>query len=285
MKKTLKSVLFLLVLAGLTVGLAFIVVKNMDKSGETGKPITMPVPKTTSVTQPVPIKKINMNKIPQPNTPSQTAENKPPLETPPPSGSEMPTTSPAVADIAPSADTSMKEIAQSSPAPETKPVGTIGSPVNESSKKISPEDSSKAPEDLPETDLTETVSSDETTPEDEITPKKETVYDTGDDTVYSLNDISFKDNRGKLEMKLIANRPLNKYKFFVLSKPSRIVIDLFGQWNKPPFWEKNVATSRIVKLRIWRYKDKLRIVGDLKNDKTVNADFTPVSDGVIMTIK
>ncbi len=279
MKKPLKTGIFLLVLALITVGLAFILLRNMDNSGETGHPITIPVPKTTSVAKPISVKKIDMTKIPQPSVVPQNAGDNLPEKTPPSSTSEI-----TVSDI-PDPDMTLSESASTqtekpSPAPETETGADTGQPVTESSEKISPDNASQISEKGPAPDLPETISADKTTSEVNV------VDDSGDDAIYySLYNINFRDHGRELEMKVLSNGPLNKYKFFILSKPSRIVIDLYGQWHKPPFWEKNVATRRIAKLRVWRYKDKLRIVGDLKSDKTVFADFTPVSDGIVMTLR
>jgi len=89
------------------------------------------------------------------------------------------------------------------------------------------------------------------------------------------------------EQKLVfqADNPIIKYKYFFLSNPPRLVVDLPGVWKDPDFFEKKVDSSLISRIRLWNHGDKLRIVNDLKSDKTLFPVFTKSSDGVEVVLK
>ncbi|MFO7559772.1 MAG: AMIN domain-containing protein [Desulfobacterales bacterium] len=89
------------------------------------------------------------------------------------------------------------------------------------------------------------------------------------------------------EQKLIfqTDSPVRTYKYFILSNPPRFVVDFPGVWQQPDFFEKTADSSLVSRIRLWNHGDKLRIVTDLKSDKTLFPVFTKSSDGVEVVLK
>ena len=104
------------------------------------------------------------------------------------------------------------------------------------------------------------------------------------DMVHTLYNIDFQETGGALQMRISANGPVGEYKSFPLSNPSRLVIDLFGKWNKPPFLDKMVTTGYISRIRLGQHDDKLRIVADLRTDQPLSPVFTPTRDGLSINL-
>lgn len=102
--------------------------------------------------------------------------------------------------------------------------------------------------------------------------------------VHILQSIDFQETGGVLQMRIVANGPVGEYKSFPLSSPARLVIDLFGKWNKPPFLEKKVATGYISRIRLGQHDDKLRIVADLRTDQDLSPVFIPTRDGLTINL-
>jgi len=95
-----------------------------------------------------------------------------------------------------------------------------------------------------------------------------------------LQDIRLSENmKGKL-LEVRANRTISKQKYFILSNPPRLVIDLPGKWQKPSFQLKEVSSDLVSKIRIWRHERKLRIVCDLISEKAIKPVITPSQNGV-----
>ncbi len=119
------------------------------------------------------------------------------------------------------------------------------------------------------------------------------------ETVITEKKSSFSEHKGKRsirdiylsksgsEQKLIfqSDSPIINYKYFILSNPPRLVVDLPGAWKEPDFLEKKVDSSLISRIRLWNHGDKLRIVNDLKSDKTIFPVFTKSSEGVEVVLK
>lgn len=101
---------------------------------------------------------------------------------------------------------------------------------------------------------------------------------------HTLRDIDFQASDGNVRMRILSDNPTGEYTFFPLSDPARLVIDLMGSWNKPPFKEKKVATGSISKIRLGEHEDKLRIVVDLSTRQAPSPDFNTSPEGLIMTI-
>ncbi len=114
--------------------------------------------------------------------------------------------------------------------------------------------------------------------EDTTIPKL--VFSDTDHQELILQDIRLSENmKGKL-LEVWANRTIPKQKYFVLSTPPRLVIDLPGKWQKPSFQLKTVSSDLVSKIRIWRHERKLRIVCDLLSDKVIKPVVTPSPNGV-----
>ncbi|MFP4039159.1 MAG: AMIN domain-containing protein [Desulfosudaceae bacterium] len=101
---------------------------------------------------------------------------------------------------------------------------------------------------------------------------------------HTLRDIDVRASDENVRMRILSDHPTAEYTFFSLSDPARLVIDLMGSWNKPPFREKKMAIGSIRKIRLGEHKDKLRIVVDLSTRQAPSPDFTTSSEGLIMTI-
>jgi len=102
--------------------------------------------------------------------------------------------------------------------------------------------------------------------------------------VYTLHGIDFQQAAGELRVKIRTDDATGEYSFFPLSDPPRLVIDLFGSWNEPPFREKSVAAGPIRRLRLGEHDDKLRVVADMRSDHDMTPEFTRGTDGIVMTI-
>ncbi len=114
--------------------------------------------------------------------------------------------------------------------------------------------------------------------EDTAIPKP--VLSEADHQELILQDIRLSENmKGKL-LEVWANRTILKQKYFVLSNPPRLVIDLPGKWQKPSFQLKEVSSDLVSKIRIWRHERKLRIVCDLISEKVIKPVITPSQNGV-----
>ena len=95
-----------------------------------------------------------------------------------------------------------------------------------------------------------------------------------------LQDIRLSENMKGKVLEVWANGTIEKYKYFILSNPPRLVIDLPGKWKEPNFHIKAVENDLISKVRLWRHDSKLRIVSDLTSDRTLKPVVTPNPDGV-----
>lgn len=94
-----------------------------------------------------------------------------------------------------------------------------------------------------------------------------------------LQDIRLSENpKGKI-LEIWANNSIPKHRYFVLSNPPRLVIDLPGKWKKPSFQNKTVSSDLVSKIRLWRHERKLRIVCDLLLEKNIKPVVTQTSNG------
>ncbi len=86
-------------------------------------------------------------------------------------------------------------------------------------------------------------------------------------------------------MAILADGPINKYKYFFLYSPPRLVIDLLGKWEKPKRLEIDIKSDTVKKVRIWKYSDKLRLVNDLHHKEPLTPVFKKSSKGLLITLK
>ncbi len=81
-----------------------------------------------------------------------------------------------------------------------------------------------------------------------------------------------------------ADGPINKYKYFFLKSPPRLVIDLIGEWEKPVNLEIPIESDTIKKVRIWKHPDKLRLVNDLHHEHPMTPVFKVSPNGLLVTL-
>ncbi len=86
-------------------------------------------------------------------------------------------------------------------------------------------------------------------------------------------------------MAILADGPINKYRYFFLYSPPRLVIDLPGKWEKPKRLEIDIKSDTVKKVRIWKYSDKLRLVNDLHHKELLTPVFEKSSKGLLITLK
>jgi hypothetical protein len=86
-------------------------------------------------------------------------------------------------------------------------------------------------------------------------------------------------------MAIMADGPINKYRYFFLYSPPRLVIDLLGKWEKPKRFEIDIESDTVKKVRIWKYSDKLRLVNDLHREELLTPVFKKSSKGLLITLK
>jgi hypothetical protein len=114
---------------------------------------------------------------------------------------------------------------------------------------------------------------------EESAPQKQSVSE-ADGQAFILHEIRMSENmKGKI-LEIWANKAIRKYRYFTLSNPPRLVIDLPGNWKEPEFHSKAIENDLILKIRLWRHAKKLRIVNDLLSDQAINPVVTPNSEGV-----
>jgi hypothetical protein len=86
-------------------------------------------------------------------------------------------------------------------------------------------------------------------------------------------------------MAILADGPINKYRYFFLYSPPRFVVDLLGKWEKPKRFEIDIESDTVKKVRIWKYSDKLRLVNDLHHAERLIPIFKKSSKGLLITLK
>jgi len=119
--------------------------------------------------------------------------------------------------------------------------------------------------------------------ETEVTEKKSSFFEHKGKRI--IRDIVLSESGSEQKLIFKTDSPVRKYKYFILSNPPRLVVDLPGVWKDPDFLEKKVDSNLISRIRLWKHGDKLRIVNDLKSDKTLFPVFTKSSDGVEVVLK
>ncbi len=116
-----------------------------------------------------------------------------------------------------------------------------------------------------------------------VTEKKLSVSEQQGDQI--LRDIVLSESGSEQKLVFQTDSPVRTYKYFILSNPPRLVVDFPGVWQQPDFFEKTTDSTLVSRIRLWNHGDKLRIVTDLKSDKTLFPVFTKSSDGVEVVLK
>lgn len=68
---------------------------------------------------------------------------------------------------------------------------------------------------------------------------------------------------GAMVLRLQADKPIGRYKYFTLTDPSRLVVDLIGEWEQKSPGVKVPQNELFRRIRFGRHDNKLRIVADL----------------------
>ncbi len=81
---------------------------------------------------------------------------------------------------------------------------------------------------------------------------------------------------------ILTNGPIDKYRYFNLSAPPRLVLDLFGV--KPSFRERELPGGKgFDRVRVGTYDDKTRFVFDSGGSDLPSYEVSPEDEGVIVT--
>jgi len=123
-----------------------------------------------------------------------------------------------------------------------------------------------------------------------LTTQLITKIDKKDDTFeegffLTLKDIKSRDSEEELSVFFWADGPIEKYKYFFLNNPPRLIIDLAGKWKKLVPSSVEVENDMISLIRVWNHPDKLRIVMDLKDKQSPSPVIKESPEGLIVTIK
>ncbi len=93
-------------------------------------------------------------------------------------------------------------------------------------------------------------------------------------------------SEGEFRLIFSTDGSVQKYSHFSLDqRPPKIVIDLLGKWEYSGRMTLRVQSDMVSRVRIGEHSDKLRVVLDLKGDKTFTPEFDESSQGLVMTIK
>lgn len=84
---------------------------------------------------------------------------------------------------------------------------------------------------------------------------------------------------------LMADTPIRQYKTFFLTDPSRLVIDLMGEWKISNQDKLQVINQRVKKIRFGVHQNKLRIVVDLNNGTQLRLSVDKMPNGINLIIK
>jgi hypothetical protein len=129
-----------------------------------------------------------------------------------------------------------------------------------------------------EQEIEKSVVKEQSESETPATEKKPSLSEHGEKKI--IQDIILSESGSENKLIVRTNSPVTNYKYFILSNPPRLVVDLPGEWKDPDFIERKPDNSLISRIRLWNHGDKLRIVNDLKSDKALFPVFTKSSDGV-----
>ncbi len=113
--------------------------------------------------------------------------------------------------------------------------------------------------------------------------KKDGVFE--EDAFLTLKDIKSRDSEEELSLFFLADSPIEKYNYFFLKDPPRLIIDLAGKWERLVPSSIEVENDMISLVRLWNHPDKLRIVMDLKDNQALSPVMEESPEGLIVTIK
>jgi len=103
--------------------------------------------------------------------------------------------------------------------------------------------------------------------------------------VRSIVDIKILSRESGVKVFLTADQPVTDYKHQFISSPPRLVIDLPGKWKKPTKPFANISNEKFTTVRFGLHAEKLRVVFDMKSDKSVVSDISGSPKGLLITFK
>ncbi len=166
--------------------------------------------------------------------------------------------------------------------------------TREKNTKITPETGNLKKEVKKETEIAKTnlaikktlpTKKPEQQPDADVSVQKKELLESQTPDLKKLKGIKLQVLNGENQIVILADNTVIEYKYFFLNKPSRMVIDLLGNWEQPKFLTKSIKNDLINKIRLWKHKDKLRIVSDFKEDRSVFPIFKESSEGLVVILK
>jgi hypothetical protein len=95
-----------------------------------------------------------------------------------------------------------------------------------------------------------------------------------------------RESEGELTLRILADGPVHQYRKFFMESPSRLVIDLEGEWAVPGFSILDVQSELVMRIRTGRHEAKLRIVLDLKERERIHsAIISPSPEGLTVILR
>ncbi len=106
------------------------------------------------------------------------------------------------------------------------------------------------------------------------------------DHVNTLRQVQVETRDGDVVLRLKADKPFGRYKYFRLATPARLVVDLIGDWTQRSPGVSTPDNEAVKGVRFGRHQKKLRIVADLTDNDVVEPTVvnTP-GDELIITFK
>ncbi|MBW1801918.1 MAG: AMIN domain-containing protein [Deltaproteobacteria bacterium] len=83
----------------------------------------------------------------------------------------------------------------------------------------------------------------------------------------------------------MSSRPIRSYRSFFVSKPSRFVIDIKGEWHFQGLPKLKMKNDHVGGMRFGVHPEKLRVVIDLKGQQRVSWVIKESSNGLVLTIE
>lgn len=99
-----------------------------------------------------------------------------------------------------------------------------------------------------------------------------------------LKAVRARDLNGKFAAVLEAGTAIQRYKYFYLSKPPRLVLHLKGSWDSQAPHQLAVQSELVRRIRIGEHKNYLTVVMDLKSRQGLSHSFQETDQGLILTL-
>ncbi len=99
----------------------------------------------------------------------------------------------------------------------------------------------------------------------------------------ALKDIIFEDTGDGFKVDIRTDGPIDDYRPACLLSPSRMVIDLVGNWKNPGKTVYETGNGVLEKIIVGEHPDKLRIVMHLQGNKRLDPIISKSENGLILT--